>query len=132
MTRAYLTSCFAIRQCGSSPVPSTALRWGKLIFKVCLRLSETFYFHSFKIESKLLKTGAKYTLGRKDRQLVVNHKKISHDHAVILVGPYSQDDVVSTLLCPYFYFYLRISSTIFRPIPPRSPLLKYTIPRVRQ
>jgi hypothetical protein len=101
-----------------------------LIFKVCLRLSETFNFHSFKIESKLLKTGAKYTLGRKDRQLAVNHKKISHDHAVILVGPYSQDDVVSMLLCPYFY--LRISFTIFRLIPPRSPLSKYTIPRVRR
>ena len=45
-------------------------------------------------ETKLLRTGTKYVLGRKERQLVVNHKKISHDHAQFMVGPYSSDDVV--------------------------------------
>ena len=46
-------------------------------------------------ESKLLKTGRKYVLGRKDRHLVINHKKVSHDHAEFTVGAYTHDDVVS-------------------------------------
>ena len=47
-----------------------------------------------RLEAKLLKTGMKYKLGRKTQQLVVNHKKVSHDHSEFLVGTYTQDDVV--------------------------------------
>lgn len=45
-------------------------------------------------ETKLLKTGRKMPLGRKDRPLLVNNKKISRDHCEFTVGPCSQDDVV--------------------------------------
>lgn len=45
-------------------------------------------------ETKLLKTGTKVTLGRKDRPLLVNNKKISRDHCEFTVGPCSSDDVV--------------------------------------
>jgi hypothetical protein len=46
-------------------------------------------------EAKLLKTGSKYALGRKERQLTVNHAKVSHDHGAVAVAAYSQNDVVS-------------------------------------
>lgn len=46
-------------------------------------------------ESKLLKSGKSYLIGRKSTcDLVVNHKKISHDHGQFLVGGFSPDDVV--------------------------------------
>ena len=45
-------------------------------------------------ETKLLKTGRKIALGRKDRPLLVNNKKISRDHCEFSVGPCTQDDVV--------------------------------------
>jgi hypothetical protein len=50
------------------------------------------------IEPKLLKTGTKYVLGRKQRKLVINHKKISHDHTEFVVGAYSQGDVVRNIV----------------------------------
>ena len=48
-------------------------------------------------ESKLLKTNKSYTLGRKDRPLVIASKKISKDHCDIVVGDYTVDDVVRWL-----------------------------------
>lgn len=46
------------------------------------------------IESKLLKPNTSYTVGRKDRPLLVNNKKISHDHCDFVVGPHTVEDVV--------------------------------------
>jgi hypothetical protein len=49
-------------------------------------------------ESKLLKSGKSYLIGRKSTcDLVVNHKKVSHDHGRFEVGGFSPDDVVRTL-----------------------------------
>lgn len=45
-------------------------------------------------EVKLLKSGQKYLIGRKDRDLVVNHKKVSRDHGQIIVGGCTAEDVV--------------------------------------
>ncbi|KAF8260908.1 hypothetical protein EI94DRAFT_864816 [Lactarius quietus] len=45
-------------------------------------------------ESKLLKSRKAYHVGRKDCDLVVNHKKVSHDYGQFLVGGFSPDDVV--------------------------------------
>ncbi|KAF8887023.1 hypothetical protein CPB84DRAFT_1849943 [Gymnopilus junonius] len=43
-------------------------------------------------KAKLLKPNTVYALGRKDKPLVVNSKKISHDHLELIVGPHSADD----------------------------------------
>ncbi|KAI5984547.1 hypothetical protein EDC04DRAFT_2914273 [Pisolithus marmoratus] len=43
-------------------------------------------------KTKLLRAGKKYHLGRKDRQLVVNNKKISRDHCDLTVGPYTEEN----------------------------------------
>jgi hypothetical protein len=46
-------------------------------------------------ESKLLKSGKSYIIGRKATvDLVVNHKKVSHDHGQFIVGGFSPDDIV--------------------------------------
>jgi hypothetical protein len=46
-------------------------------------------------ESKLLKSGKSYIIGRKTTcDLVVNHKKVSHDHGKFIVEGFSPDDVV--------------------------------------
>jgi len=45
-------------------------------------------------ETKLLRSGKKYPLGRKDRELLVNNKKISRDHCEFTVGPYTEEDMV--------------------------------------
>ena len=46
-------------------------------------------------ESKLLKSGKSYVIGRKSTcDLVVNHKKVSHDHGQFIVEGFSPDDVV--------------------------------------
>ena len=74
------------------------LKQEKLIIKVGLRFRPSPLNSFVKPETKLLKTGTKYVLGRKERQLVINHKKISHDHAAFLVGSYTQDDVVRSFL----------------------------------
>ena len=50
-------------------------------------------------ETKLLKTGRKISLGRKDKPLVVNSKKISRDHCEFTVGPCTPDDVVRAQVC---------------------------------
>jgi hypothetical protein len=47
-------------------------------------------------EPKLLKPNTSYTVGRKDRPLLINNKKISHDHCDFVVGPHLVEDVVST------------------------------------
>ena len=46
-------------------------------------------------EQKLLKPNSSYTVGRKDRPLLINNKKISHDHCDFVVGPHLVEDVVS-------------------------------------
>jgi hypothetical protein len=52
-------------------------------------------------ESKLLKSGKSYAIGRKTAcDLVVNHKKVSHDHGKIVVGGFSPDDVVRIAISP--------------------------------
>ena len=45
-------------------------------------------------ESKLLKPGKQYVLGRKKKDLIVNHKSISSEHLAIIVGEYTEEDVV--------------------------------------
>lgn len=45
-------------------------------------------------ESKLLKTGKNYALGRKGQPLIVGSKKVSQDHCLFNVGEYTLDDVV--------------------------------------
>jgi hypothetical protein len=46
-------------------------------------------------ETKLLKTGTSYPLGRKGTGLVISSKKISSNHCEFVVGPYTINDVVS-------------------------------------
>jgi hypothetical protein len=53
-------------------------------------------------ESKVLKSGKSYRIGRKDCDLAVNHKKVSHDHGQFIVGGFSPDDVVRIVWCPTF------------------------------
>ncbi|KAI9455675.1 hypothetical protein BJY52DRAFT_1151531 [Lactarius psammicola] len=49
----------------------------------------------FQSTSKVLKSGKSYRIGRKsDCDLVVYHKKVSHDHGQFIVGGFSPDDVV--------------------------------------
>ena len=52
------------------------------------------------VESKLLKSGKAYHIGRKDCDLIVNHKKVSHDHGEFVVGRFSPDDVVRLVWYP--------------------------------
>ena len=55
-------------------------------------------------ESKLLKSGKEYLIGRKSTcDLVVNHKKVSHDHGKFIVGGFSPDDVVRPTRSPMSY-----------------------------
>ncbi|KAF9221049.1 hypothetical protein BS17DRAFT_785815 [Gyrodon lividus] len=56
-------------------------------------------------KTKLLKTGRKIPLGRKDRHLLVNSKKISRDHCEFTVGPYTQDDMVNPSFVPTLEIY---------------------------
>lgn len=52
-------------------------------------------------ESKLLKSGKSYVIGRKTScDLVVNHKKVSHDHGKFIVEGFSPDDVVRIPVSP--------------------------------
>lgn len=52
-------------------------------------------------ESKLLKSGKSYVIGRKSTcDLVVNHKKVSHDHGKFIVEGFSPDDVVRIPVSP--------------------------------
>jgi len=41
-----------------------------------------------------LKSNTTYTVGRKDRALLINNKKISHDHCDFIVGPHLVEDAV--------------------------------------
>ncbi|KAF8966816.1 hypothetical protein BDZ97DRAFT_1985838 [Flammula alnicola] len=41
---------------------------------------------------KLLKPNSSYVVGRKDRPLLVNNKKVSHDHCEFIVGDHTIDD----------------------------------------
>ncbi|KAH9984922.1 hypothetical protein BJV77DRAFT_1086941 [Russula vinacea] len=52
-------------------------------------------------KSKLLKSGKSYLIGRKSTcDLVVNHKKVSHDHGRFEVGGFSPDDVTNVNYMP--------------------------------
>jgi hypothetical protein len=52
-------------------------------------------------ESKLLKSGKSYVVGRKTTcDLVVNHKKVSHDHGKFIVEGFSPNDVVRIPVSP--------------------------------
>lgn len=64
-------------------------------FKVCF-LHGSFVSNSLiSIEPKLLKPNQSYTVGRKDRPLLVNNKKVSHSHCDFVVGDHTVNDVVS-------------------------------------
>ncbi|KAF8556710.1 hypothetical protein OG21DRAFT_579111 [Imleria badia] len=54
---------------------------------------------------KLLKTGRKIPLGRKEKPLLVNNKKISRDHCEFTVGPCTQDDVANPSFVPTLEIY---------------------------
>jgi hypothetical protein len=81
-------------------------------------------------EPKLLKTDRKYVLGRKQRHLVVNHKKVSHDHAEFTVGAFTRDDIVGLPVALPHAMSLQISLAI-RKIPRSYPNLRCTIARQR-
>lgn len=49
-------------------------------------------------ESKLLKTGTSYLLGRKGQPLLVNNKKVSQEHCEFMTGPFGAEDVVRIAL----------------------------------
>ncbi len=49
-------------------------------------------------ESKLLKPGSTYGLGRKGQPLLINSKKISHHHCELIIGESEVDDVVRPTL----------------------------------
>ncbi|KDR66168.1 hypothetical protein GALMADRAFT_232674 [Galerina marginata CBS 339.88] len=51
-------------------------------------------------KAKLLKPNTSYTVGRKDRPLLINNKKISHDHCEIIVGNHTTDDVSDPTMRP--------------------------------
>ncbi|TCD62281.1 hypothetical protein EIP91_007100 [Steccherinum ochraceum] len=44
------------------------------------------------LESKLLKPGQSYMVGRKAQPLLINHKGVSAKHVLLAVGSYSEDD----------------------------------------
>ena len=54
-----------------------------------------------RIETKLLKTDKEYLLGRKERPLIVNNKKISQEHGKFIVGSYTQEDMVRYVYLAY-------------------------------
>ncbi|KAI6001982.1 hypothetical protein EDD15DRAFT_1570200 [Pisolithus albus] len=56
-------------------------------------------------KTKLLVAGKKYNLGRKDRQLVVNNKKISRDHCDFTVGPYAEESLDDPCFVPRLEIY---------------------------
>lgn len=56
-------------------------------------------------KTKLLVAGKKYNLGRKDRQLVVNNKKISRDHCDFTVGPYAEENLDDPCFVPRLEIY---------------------------
>ena len=55
--------------------------------------------HRSGVESKLLKSGKSYHIGRKYCD-IVNHKKVSYDHGEFVVGGFSPDDVVRLVWYP--------------------------------
>ncbi|KAI9570009.1 hypothetical protein HD554DRAFT_428607 [Boletus coccyginus] len=56
-------------------------------------------------KTKMLKTGNKIPLGRKDKPLLVNNKKISRDHCEFIVGPCTEDDVPNPSFVPTLEIY---------------------------
>lgn len=73
------------------------------------------------VESKLLKSGTNYNLGRKDRPLRINHKQVSHDHLALTVGEFTEDDAVCLLFRPIAnYLSCKVHNT--RKTPKRSLL----------
>lgn len=50
------------------------------------------------VESKLLKTGKTYVLGRKDQPLVIKDARISKNHAAFQVGSCTEDEIVGCYL----------------------------------
>ncbi|KAI6127036.1 hypothetical protein F5141DRAFT_370413 [Pisolithus sp. B1] len=56
-------------------------------------------------KTKLLVAGKKYHLGRKDRQLVVNNKKISRDHCDFTVSPYAEENLEDPCFVPRLEIY---------------------------
>ncbi|EGN97494.1 hypothetical protein SERLA73DRAFT_124187 [Serpula lacrymans var. lacrymans S7.3] len=51
-------------------------------------------------KTKLLKTGKKYSLGRKEQPLVINNKKISREHVKFTVGTYLQENMDDVSFIP--------------------------------
>lgn len=45
-------------------------------------------------ETRLLRPGGSYVAGRKDCHLVIRHPKISRRHCILVVGDFTEEDVV--------------------------------------
>ena len=70
--------------------------WGCQLSKCVLFIVYLFQIHlSICVEPKLLKPNQSYTVGRKDRPLLINNKKVSHSHCDFIVGDHTVNDVVS-------------------------------------
>ena len=50
--------------------------------------------HFARLEAKYLKPGCTYMLGRKERDIVINHKKVSRDHLQFQIGEFIEADAV--------------------------------------
>jgi hypothetical protein len=69
-----------------------------LVFKVSSTVVESPGESNMCTETKLLKTGTSYPLGRKGNPLIIANKKISSLHCEFVVGSYSVADVVRPLV----------------------------------
>lgn len=61
---------------------------------ICAVWSTTTHASPLLAEAKCVKPGSTYMLGRKERDIVINHKRISRDHLQFQVGEYAEQDAV--------------------------------------
>lgn len=71
---------------------------GKVSWEICIPRILSVSCH---LESKLLRPGKRYTLGRKDADLLILEKKISREHVTFTLSEFPTSSVVSR---PYFVF----------------------------
>lgn len=57
------------------------------------------WFNCKCLETKLLKTGKAYSLGRKEQAININWKRVSRKHVLFTVGEFTLDDAVRAFLC---------------------------------
>ena len=65
---------------------------GKVSWEICVRCISSVGYH---LESKLLKPGKRYVLGRKDVDLLISSKKISREHVAFTLSEFPASRVVS-------------------------------------